>query len=202
MKAKQLLISIGIIGALALFYSYFAFSKPFDFSKSTIQGRNAKSPQAPSGTAEKFEYLSEKRSNSCSLQREAVLSYSDTTNLQGSCCGPMQLHEYQEQVEGLKKFSSIPQIPQDPYDIPVTLAKELFDYQKNIELTLEQQKVYDEAMKLSHEGGPCCCKCWRWTAFEGQAKYLITQHNFTSDQIAKIWDLEDGCGGDDHHHAT
>jgi hypothetical protein len=53
-------------------------------------------------------------------------------------------------------------------------------------------------MDMSHEGGPCCCKCWRWTAFEGQAKYLIVEKGFTAEQVASIWDLEDGCGGAGH----
>lgn len=154
--------------------------------------------QAEAGTKEKFDYLSEQRSSSCGLQRETVLSYGDDIHIQGSCCSAMDLHRYQEQVEGLEKYSEYSVIPQDPYDIPVTLAKELFDFQENIVLTADQQTIYDEAMNMSQEGGPCCCKCWRWTAFEGQAKYLITQHNWTSEQIAQLWDIEDGCGGEGH----
>jgi len=112
----------------------------------------------------------------------------------------MDLHKYQEQVEGLKKYADIPQIPADPYDVPVSLAKQLFEYQRTIQLAPDQQAIYDEAVKLSEEGGPCCCRCWRWVAFEGQAKYLITQKNWTSQQIAKLWNLEDGCGGSGHEH--
>ena len=112
----------------------------------------------------------------------------------------MDLHKYQEQVEGLKKYSDIPQIPQDPYDVPVSLAKQLFEYQKSIQLTADEQATYDQAMKLSEEGGPCCCRCWRWTAFEGQAKYLITEKHWSSQEIAELWNLEDGCGGAGHEH--
>lgn len=107
----------------------------------------------------------------------------------------MDFRHYQQQVEGLKKYAEIPQIPIDPYDVPVSLAKQLFDYQQTIQLTPAQQAVYDEAAKISKEGGPCCCRCWRWTAFDGQARYLITQMNWSSQQIAELWDLEDGCGG-------
>ena len=53
-------------------------------------------------------------------------------------------------------------------------------------------------MKLSEEGGPCCCRCWRWTTFEGQAKFLIARREFDAEAIAEIWDLEDGCGGSSH----
>ena len=151
------------------------------------------------GSPEKFEYLSNQRSNKCGLQATNLDSYPEDGRIQGSCCAAMDIKKYQKQVENLKKFSNIPQIPEDPYDISVSLAKELFQYQKNIKLTLEQQSIYDEAIKLSHEGGPCCCRCWRWTAFEGQAKYLITKHNFGPEEIAEIWDLEDGCGGGEEH---
>ena len=119
----------------------------------------------------------------------------DEVRIQGSCCSPMDLHHYQEQVEGLKKYANIPQIPADPYDVPVSLAKQLFKYQKTIRLTAVQQAVYDDAAKISEEGGPCCCRCWRWTAFEGQAKYLITELDWPAEQIAELWNLEDGCGG-------
>jgi hypothetical protein len=68
------------------------------------------------------------------------------------------------------------------------------------QLTPEQQKIYDHATKLADEGGPCCCKCWRWTAFQGQAKELIVRRRYTAQQIAEVWDLEDGCGGSDDAH--
>ena len=124
----------------------------------------------------------------------------DDARIQGSCCGPMDLHKYQEQVEGLKKYADIPQIPEDPYDVPVLLAKQLFEYQETIQLTADEQAIYDQAMKLSEEGGPCCCRCWRWTAFEGQAKYLITEKKWSAQQIAELWNIEDGCGGSGHKH--
>jgi len=62
-------------------------------------------------------------------------------------------------------------------------------------LTPSQQTAYDGAVKRSHEHGPCCCHCWRWSAFEGRAKYLITRRQFGANQIAHTWNLEDGCGG-------
>jgi hypothetical protein len=107
----------------------------------------------------------------------------------------MNFDAYQEQVEGLKVYSNIPQIPSDPYDIPVSLAKQLFQYESTIQLDPDQQAIYDQAAGMAEEGGPCCCRCWRWTAFEGQAKYLIMQLDWSAEEIAQVWDLEDGCGG-------
>jgi len=144
----------------------------------------------------KFAYLSKANTNFCA--GVDILQKTNAERLQGSCCSAMDFHRYQEQIEGLKKFSNIKQIPSDPYDIPKVLAEELLDYQKTIQLTSEQQAIYDEAVGLSMEGGTCCCKCWRWYAFEGLAKYLIIEHGFDSEQVAEVWNLEDGCGGSGH----
>jgi len=160
-------------------------------SPKTVETASAKTLE------EKFALLSNGRTNLCAGS-QYINSMNNNNMLQGACCSAMNFHRYVEQVEGLKKYSHISKIPSDPYDIPVSMAREFLDYQKNIILTEEQQAVYDEAMKLSHEGGPCCCKCWRWYAFEGLGKYLITEYNFNAEQVAEVWDLEDGCGGSGH----
>jgi hypothetical protein len=149
------------------------------------------------GMEEKFMVLSNSQTNYCAAP-DFLTSKADAERLQGSCCSKMDFHRYAEQVEGLKQYSSIDVIPSDPYDIKVSLAKRLVSYSETIRLNEQQQKTYDEAMKMSAEGGPCCCQCWRWIAFEGQAKYLITEYNFDEKQIAQVWDLEDGCGGSGH----
>ena len=128
----------------------------------------------------------------------------DDARLQGSCCSPMSTHRYSEQVEGLKKFKTvagqnIDKIPDDPYDIEAGFAKELMSYY-DMELTPEEQKVYDYAMQNSNEKGPCCCKCWRWYVYGGLGKYLIKNHGFTGEQVTQVWNLSDGCGGDNEHH--
>ncbi|AJF61737.1 TPA: hypothetical protein HA239_01515 [Candidatus Woesearchaeota archaeon] len=148
----------------------------------------------------KFALLSSAHTNSCGGTFNYIDSKSDQERIQGSCCGAMVFHRYAEQVHALKKYSDFEKIPPDPYDVSVSLAKELLDYQKNIILNAEQQEVYDHAVDLSHEGGPCCCKCWHWYAYEGLAKYLITEKGFTAEQIADVWDLSDACGGTGHAH--
>lgn len=153
------------------------------------------------GSEAAFNHLAEQRTNICGLQPEVVLDYPDDARLQGSCCAPMDLHRYQEQVEGLRQYDDITQIPQDPYDMPAALVKELLDYQASIQLTAQQQATYDQAMTLSEEGGPCCCRCWRWYAFEGMGKYLIAQRGWEAEALAELWSLTDGCGGEGHGHA-
>ncbi len=152
------------------------------------------------GSEAAFDYLSRQGTNACSLQPDAVLAYPDDIRIQGSCCAPMDWHRYKEQVEALRQYADIAQIPADPYDIPASLARELLGYQASIQLTVQQQAVYDEAMTLSDEGGPCCCRCWRWYAFEGMGKYLITQHGWSAQQLAELWSLTDGCGGAGYQH--
>ncbi|MGH9428483.1 MAG: hypothetical protein ACRD2L_19525, partial [Terriglobia bacterium] len=146
-----------------------------------------------------FRSLSTAQTNRCAGP-DFIYSKTDGERLQGSCCSPMDFHRYVEQVEGLRKYSHLGKIPSDPYDIPVSLAKTMLEDQRNIRLAADQQAVYDDAMKFSHEGGPCCCKCWRWHAFEGLGKYLVTEHNFNAEQLAEVWDLADGCGGKGHVH--
>jgi hypothetical protein len=156
---------------------------------------------APSPTQDELEarFLSLSNSHS-SLCRgpDFIDEKHEEEYLQGSCCSAMDLHRYIEQVRGLEKYAYIEEIPSDPYNISVAHARQLLGYQQTIQLDAVQQAVYDEAVALSHEGGPCCCKCWRWYAFEGLAKYLIVEYHFTAEQVADVWDLEDGCGGTGH----
>ncbi len=116
-------------------------------------------------------------------------------SLQGSCCSPMDIKKYVSQVNGLKQYSNIPQIPQDPYNIPVSSAKQMLGFYDNIQLTTTQQSVYDKAQSMTTDKGWCCCQCWAWYTHAGLAKYLITQHNYTAQQIVDVTNLEDCCGG-------
>ena len=173
-------------------------------------GRSPEQPEqsghlANTALAAKFEELSKSGNSSCSATfKESILAMSDEARLKGSCCSPMSIHRYTEQVEGLQQFKAEPnqniaEIPDDPYDIEAGLAKRLISYY-DIELTPEQQTAYDYAMLNSSEKGPCCCKCWRWYVYGGLAKFLIQNHGFTGEQITKVWNLSDGCGGDSEHH--
>ena len=111
--------------------------------------------------AAQFDYLRNNGNSSCSQNfTEGIGTMKDGDRLRGSCCSPMDMHRYAEQVTGLKKYANIPEIPSDPYDIDATLAKQLKS-NYDVTLTPEQQGAYDYAMKNSHEKGPCCCKCWR-----------------------------------------
>lgn len=175
-----------VITAAFLFYS--------SFYSATVSNSNG---SADSSLTERFSFLSSHQTSFC-FGTDAVLSFADSKNLQGSCCGPMNLHRYQEQIEGLKKYSDIDKIPSDPYNISVSLAKELIGYDNTITLNADQQQTYNDAMKMSAEGGPCCCHCWRWYVYEGLAKYLIVQYKFTASQVAEVWNLSDGCGGGEH----
>lgn len=150
--------------------------------------------------AARFAHLSVQGTNSCGGGKGAVSIHPEDGKMQGSCCGAMTFHSYEEQLEGLKAYAAHEIIPPDPYDVEVRWAKEMIAYAEATPLTAEQQAVYDKAVTLSHEGGPCCCKCWHWYAYEGLAKHLIINENFSAEEIAKIWDLSDACGGDHAHH--
>lgn len=151
--------------------------------------------------AAQFEHLSAQTTNSCGGGKAVVFGVPEDGRLQGSCCGPMNPHSYEEQVAGLEaKYSEYDIIPADPYDVPVSWARQMIEYSDQTTLTPEQQTIYDEAVEMSGEGGPCCCVCWHWYAYEGLAKHLIINESFSAEQIAEVWDLSDACGGDNHRH--
>lgn len=148
---------------------------------------------------DKFNRLSQSGNSSCSgAFKDSISSMPDSSRLQGSCCSAMSLHRYKEQVEGLRKYKDISDIPSNPYDIEAGLAKKLLSYY-DMQLNPEEQKAYDYAMQNSKEKGPCCCKCWRWYVYGGLGKLLIRERGFTGRQITEIWNLSDGCGGEGDH---
>jgi hypothetical protein len=107
----------------------------------------------------------------------------------------MDAGHYKQQVLGLRRYRVVAVVPADPYDVSVALAKRLISYQRQIRLRPDEQRIYDQATRLADEHGPCCCHCWRWMAFQGQVKQLIVNHRFRAAELARLWDLEDGCGG-------
>ena len=179
---------------------YVVFASPIRFFNFSTSSREVPAGPVNEVLAAEFDYLSKNGNSSCSASfKDAIASMSDTEHLRGSCCSPMSIHRYSEQVEGLKKYAHIPEIPSDPYDIEAGLAKKLMA-QYDAELTPEQQKHYDYAMEHSSEKGPCCCKCWRWYVYGGLGKVLIQQYGFTGERVTEVWNLSDGCGGDSEHH--
>ncbi len=170
----------------------------FYFSSSKPNSTNAL-PHVDSAVAAKFDMLSKNGNSSCSANfMQSIDGMADTGRLQGSCCSPMNLHRYSEQVTGLQKYKDTPEIPSDPYDINAGLAKKLKAYY-DVQLSPEEQKAYDYAMQNSMEKGPCCCKCWRWYVYGGLGKLLIQKYHFTGEQVTEIWNLSDGCGGEGDH---
>lgn len=194
-----------LLGLIAVVYLYLtAFNGPiFNFSPNADLGGQIADSNGSAIVnrvlAARFEYLSQNGNSSCSTEfRNSIADMNNNERLMGSCCSPMSMHRYSEQIEGLKKYSSIQEIPADPYNIEAGLAKKLMSYY-DIELTPEEQQAYDYAMQNSDEKGPCCCKCWRWYVYGGLGKLLIRDYNFTGEQVTEVWNLSDGCGGDSAH---
>lgn len=197
-------ITITILALTALVGGYFYLSSGSTFNLNSAE-KETSGAFVNEALAAQFDYLSKNGNSSCSRGfKDSIAQMPDDARLQGSCCSPMSIHRYSEQVEGLKKFKAvagqdIDKIPDDPYNIEAGLAKELISYY-DMGLTPEEQAAYDYAMQNSSEKGPCCCKCWRWYVYGGLGKYLIKNHGFTGEQITQIWNLSDGCGGDSEHH--
>src|SRR5689334_1198139 len=57
--------------------------------------------------AKRFEFLSNNGNSNCSQGfLDSIPSLSKNARLQGSCCGPMDLHSYREQIAGLKSYAT------------------------------------------------------------------------------------------------
>ena len=144
---------------------------------------------------QRFDFLSTHGNSSCTKAfLDSIPSMPIGSRIQGSCCSPMERARYIKQVDALKKYNAVADIPPDPYDLDASLAAKMLSYY-DLALTAEEQKAYDFAMENSTEKGPCCCRCWHWKAYGGLGKLLIREHQFTGQQVAEIWDLSDGCGG-------
>ena len=183
-------LSIGIAGSrLSLMAALLLTSSMAATAEETVPGPDI---------VKRFEFLSQNGNSACSRAfRDSIADMPASARLQGSCCGQMSLHRYSEQIEGLKQYSRIPDVPPDPYDIEAPLAQKLLvAYQQP--LGAEEQRKYDLALDTSEEKGPCCCQCWRWEVLGGLGKLLIRERGFTGEQVAQIWDLSNGCGGDAH----
>jgi len=186
------LVAIGVVAAVALALSSGGTPGP---RVSSLPGVSAVNAPASDGSAARFAFLARQTSNSCGLQPSALAGVPSGMRLQGSCCFPMNLGAYKSQVRGLRAYATISQIPRDPYDVPVSLAKRLFAYDRAVRLSPGQARTYSQGMRMSRLKGPCCCRCWRWYAFRGLSKHLIADLGWRPKRIAALVDLLEGCGG-------
>lgn len=145
----------------------------------------------------RFAVLAAATSNRCDLGAAELRRMPDDMRLQGSCCSPMNRERYGAQRRELRPYDRR-LVPDDPYDVSVAMAKRLLGY-RDIALDGRQRSAYRRATKISELGGPCCCPCWRWDAFEGQARFLLARREFSAAEIAELWEAEEGCGGSDTH---
>lgn len=194
---KRRLLALTTISILLVALALVALRHRGPDQNNLVAGLDNAKPVAATDLHARFLVLSKQHTNQCGLRASSLETLARGGRLQGACCSAMGYERYREQIHGLKRYSAVEEIPKDPYDVPVWLAKRLIGYRTAITLSGSGQTVYDRAVELAKEHGPCCCHCWRWDAFEGQAKFLISRRAYTSPQVAEIWDLEDGCGSDE-----
>jgi hypothetical protein len=193
---KRRLLAVTTIAILLVALALVALSHRGPDQNKLVAGLDSAKPVAATDLGARFLVLSKQHTNQCGLRASSLETLARGGRLQGACCSAMGYEHYRRQMHGLKRYNAVEELPKDPYDVPVSLAKRLIGYRTAITLSGSEQTVYDRAIKLAKEHGPCCCHCWRWDAFEGQAKFLISRRAYTSPQVAEVWDLEDGCGSD------
>jgi len=90
---------------------------------------SAEGPEEDTHLTARFNYLSQHGNVECSVQFEkSIATMPPDAKLQGSCCAPMDEARYRQQIEGLKKYADIAEVPPDPYDIAAPLAHRLMGY--------------------------------------------------------------------------
>ena len=149
-----------------------------------------------------FTVLSHATSDVCIFGISQTNSFIDSkpngSYLQGSCCTYMVYSTYNKQITGLKEYSNISEIPQDPYNVSVSLVKQMLQYW-NATLTPQQNATLTAALAITKQmgGDPgyCCCQCWAWYFHEGLLKYLILHYNMSAENLGNVLYLEDCCGG-------
>lgn len=197
-KTIHSLALVGIVVAALAVYSFRGTDTKMSSSKSGMADMQV---QATPVMKQTFVKLASAHTDVCQDMgdKPAIDMYMDNlpsgSRMQGSCCSPMDMKKYVSQINGLKKYANIPQIPSDPYDISKVSAMQMLGYYNDIQLTPAQQAIYNKAQKMTNDHGWCCCQCWAWYTHAGLAKFLISQHNYTAQQVADITNLEDCCGG-------
>ncbi|OJI07273.1 MAG: hypothetical protein BK997_03370 [Candidatus Micrarchaeum sp. ARMAN-1] len=188
-KFLALAITLVVVAAgLALYFSSSAI--PTSSAQSISPSIQARFAVLSKATSDQCAYLGNKEAIYNSVNSQPQGAY-----FQGSCCSPMNLNHYSQQIVGLKNYSNISAIPQDPYNVSVAQVKQLFGYYDNITLNQSQNATFNQAAPLTQDKSWCCCQCWAWYAHAGLAKYLIKNYNFNVSQIVTVMNLEDCCGG-------
>jgi hypothetical protein len=186
---SRFIVALGLLGAILLVAAIALGSSGEPPGSLTLDTR------APAGSPARFTFLAAQQSNNCGLKPSGVEGKPPTMRLQGACCTAMDEAHYRAQVRGLRAYAAVGEVPSDPYDISVALARRLLTLDQRIRLQGASQGTYTRAMAMSKEHGPCCCHCWRWEAFRGLAKYLIVERSWGSARVADVIELIDGCGG-------
>lgn len=194
---RRLAILIGLLGLLAGAIAL-AMSNAGTDPDAGSAARSAPVSGAGSAIDRRFAALSKARTNRCDLGAAELRRMPGHMRLRGSCCFPMDRAGYEEQLRDLRGYDRR-LVPRDPYDIPVSMAKRLLSY-RDLPLDARERAAYRRATAISELGGPCCCPCWRWEAFKGQARFLLARRGFSAEEVAQLWEHEEGCGGS-HEHA-
>jgi hypothetical protein len=165
-----------IVGALVLVGLGLAIGVPRLVSShgvSAAEFKKADLARVATGTSrQRFAQLSQRHTNQCGLSGIDIGKIAVRGRLQGSCCNTMVYDHYVQQVSGLGAYAAVSEIPADPYDIPVSLAKRLIAYRDSITLNNAQQAIYKQATKMADEHGVCAENSVRVLSLEPSAVFV------------------------------
>src|SRR5438552_9574568 len=137
LRARGLLAAIGAMAILIVVVA----TMVLHHGGRGVNAGDASPPMAR--MAARFDVLSGRNSNRCSLAMPDVLAMSPAGRLQGACCQGMDFQRYAAQVRGLRAYRSLDLVPTDPYDVPVSLAQRLLTFDQRIDLSTQQDRTYN-----------------------------------------------------------
>jgi hypothetical protein len=123
------------------------------------------------GLVGRFKDLSQNGNSTCSAKfTESIATMPSTSRIKGSCCSPMEMKRYVEQVNGLARYRDIAMIPSDPYDIPAGVAQKMMPYY-DVKLTAPNSRPTTMRWQIprrrvraaANAGAGKCMAVWRNT---------------------------------------
>jgi hypothetical protein len=112
---------------------------------------SAEGPNEGANLTARFKSLSQHGNVECSVQFEkSIATMPPDAKLQGSCCAPMDEARHRQQIEDLKKYADIAEVPPDPYDIAAPLGHRLMAAEAKASKAAAHYQDHPSGMRMCH----------------------------------------------------
>jgi len=142
-----------------------------------------------------FSHLSKQHSNNCTLLAAELVAFPVQDASARGVLPEDGCHELQRPAGWPSQVPRDPSDPSEPLRCLGVACATADPLPRDDSPHQRRAATYHRGMQLSPEHGPCCCHCWRWSAFQGLSDYLIADRGWTAKPLGHLIGLLDGCGG-------